>query len=130
MSLPSSTLALARMAIATSLALQAMGTVAQAAAAPKAAAPSAARPAAAAPSAAGLCSRVEIAPMVQIPVGKSTVLRPASPVTRILLGNPENARAARPAESGDAKKDESAKAVAAMKSTMAQRTALFQVSLG
>jgi pilus assembly protein CpaC len=33
------------------------------------------------------------------------VLRPASPVTRILLGNPENARAARPAEGADAKKD-------------------------
>jgi pilus assembly protein CpaC len=38
-------------------------------------------------------------------VGKSTVLRPTSPVTRILLGNPENARAARPAET-DGKKDE------------------------
>ena len=37
----------------------------------------------------GLCSRVNIAPMVQIPVGKSTVLRPTSPVTRILLGGPK-----------------------------------------
>jgi pilus assembly protein CpaC len=92
---------MARVAVATGLALQALG--AAAATAPKA------PPAAAARSAplpvTGLCSRVEIAPMVQIPVGKSTVLRPTSPVTRILLGNPENARAARPAET-DGKKDE------------------------
>ncbi|HEY9065130.1 MAG TPA: type II and III secretion system protein family protein [Burkholderiaceae bacterium] len=115
MSSPSHNLALARMALATSLALQALGSVAQAAAAPKAAPPATARPAAA-PSGAGLCSRVEIAPMVQIPVGKSTVLRPASPVTRILLGNPENARAARPAESGDGKKDEGTKAATALES--------------
>ena len=59
----------------------------------------------------GLCSRVDIAPMVQIPVGKSTVLRPTSPVTRILLGNPENARAARPAET-DGKKDDGSKSSA------------------
>ncbi|WP_246262182.1 type II and III secretion system protein family protein [Aromatoleum evansii] len=42
------------------------------------------------------CGRVEIAPMVTIPVGKSSVIRPQTPVTRILLGNPENAQAARP----------------------------------
>lgn len=101
MSSPSHALTMARLAVATGLALQALG--AAAATAPKA------PPAAAARSAplpvTGLCSRVEIAPMVQIPVGKSTVLRPTSPVTRILLGNPENARAARPAET-DGKKDE------------------------
>ncbi len=51
------------------------------------------------------CSRVDIAPVVHIPVGKSTVMRPASPVTRILLGNPENARAARPEETPKQKKD-------------------------
>ncbi|AYH45633.1 type II and III secretion system protein family protein [Azoarcus sp. DN11] len=34
------------------------------------------------------CGRVEIAPMVTVPVGKSTVIRPQMPVTRILLGNP------------------------------------------
>lgn len=69
--------------------------------------------AARAPSAAGMpasgtamCSRVEIAPLVQVPVGKSTVLRPGQPVTRILLGNPDNARAARPAEGEAGKKDE------------------------
>ncbi|HKX41600.1 MAG TPA: type II and III secretion system protein family protein [Burkholderiaceae bacterium] len=104
-----------RLALATGLALQALGTVAHAA--PKAAPPAAARSAAApAASTAGLCSRVEIAPMVQIPVGKSTVLRPTSPVTRILLGNPENARAARPAESADSKKDDGTKAAAAIDS--------------
>lgn len=42
------------------------------------------------------CGRVEIAPMVTIPVGKSSVIRPEVPVTRILLGNPENVEAARP----------------------------------
>src|SRR6185295_19378415 len=39
-------------------------------------------------------------------VGKSTVLRPGSPVRRVLLGNPEGSRAARPsekAEKGDSK---------------------------
>ncbi|SIP86338.1 pilus assembly protein CpaC [Aromatoleum tolulyticum] len=50
------------------------------------------------------CGRVEIAPMVTIPVGKSSVIRPQTPVTRILLGNPENAQAARP--STDAGKDD------------------------
>ncbi|AKU14001.1 outer membrane channel protein [Azoarcus sp. CIB] len=50
------------------------------------------------------CGRVEIAPMVTIPVGKSSVIRPQTPVTRILLGNPENAQAARP--STEAAKDD------------------------
>lgn len=65
---------------------------------------------AAAPSAAAVpvmaaapCGRVDIAPVVQIPVGKSTVIKPATAVTRILLGNPERARAARPAEKDDGK---------------------------
>ena len=71
----------------------------------------------AAPSGAPMCTRVETAPMVTVPVGKSTVLRPAQPVARILLGNPENARAARPVET-NAKKDEaSAKAGAAVQDT-------------
>ena len=42
------------------------------------------------------CGRVDVAPMVTIPVGKSTVIRPEVAVRRILLGNPENAQAARP----------------------------------
>lgn len=114
MSSPSRALAMARVAMATSLALQALGATVQAAtAAPKAPARTAPPPAAPAiPT--GLCSRVNIAPMVQIPVGKSTVLRPASPVTRILLGNPENARAARPAENADGKKEDGSKAGAAV----------------
>ncbi|NMF89431.1 type II and III secretion system protein family protein [Aromatoleum petrolei] len=49
-----------------------------------------------APGGGSPCGRVEIAPMVTIPVGKSSVIRPQTPVTRILLGNPENAQAARP----------------------------------
>ena len=111
MSSPSHALTMARLAVATGLALQALGaaTHATAATAPK--------PAAAVRNAplpvTGLCSRVDIAPMVQIPVGKSTVLRPTSPVTRILLGNPENARAARPAETDGKKDDAAGKASAA-----------------
>lgn len=55
------------------------------------------------------CGKVGMGPMVSIPVGKSTVIRPETPIARILLGNPENARAARPAETPDAKKDEGVK---------------------
>lgn len=91
-----SALANRRLALAIGLALQTWAAAAQ--------------PAQPAPAA--LCTRIEIAPMVHIPVGKSTVLRPAAPVTRILLGNPENARAARPAETPDGKKDEGVKAPA------------------
>ncbi len=54
------------------------------------------------------CGRVEIAPMVTIPVGKSSVIRPDVPVTRILLGNPDNAQAARPSTE-PAKDDKNAK---------------------
>ncbi len=43
------------------------------------------------------CGRVDIAPVVQVGVGKSTVIKPTTPVTRILLGNPDGSRAARPA---------------------------------
>lgn len=71
----------------------------------------AARPRAAAAtrvSSATPCGRVEVAPAVQIPLGKSTVVKPPRPVTRILLGNPDNARAARPTEKSDAKKDDAA----------------------
>ena len=49
-------------------------------------------------TATALCASVSMAPLVEVPVGKSTVLRLPTPVTRILLGNPENARAARPAD--------------------------------
>lgn len=95
-----------RLAIAVGLALQAWAVAAQPAKPAAAAQP--ARAAAPASSAA-LCTRIEIAPLVHIPVGKSTVMRPTTPVARILLGNPENARAARPAETPDGKKDEGVK---------------------
>ncbi|WP_082568851.1 type II and III secretion system protein family protein [Rhizobacter sp. Root1221] len=52
------------------------------------------------------CARVEVGPVVQVGVGKSTVIRPASPITRILLGNPEGSRAARPTESKGQGKDD------------------------
>jgi len=52
------------------------------------------------------CGRVEIAPAVNVSVGKSTVIRPPNPITRILLGNPEGSRAARPVESKGKSKDD------------------------
>ena len=55
------------------------------------------------------CGRVDIAPLVQIPVGKSTVIRPPMPVSRILLGNPDNVRAARPTDTPDARRDDGIK---------------------
>lgn len=42
------------------------------------------------------CGRVDIAPVVQVSVGKSTVIKPITPVARVLLGNPDGSRAARP----------------------------------
>jgi len=115
MSSPSRAIAIARMALAASLTLHTLGSTAQTTKTKPAKA--AAQPAAASaspepPSSTGLCARVNIAPVVQIPVGKSTILRPSSPITRILLGNPENARAARPNENPDGKKEENVKAPA------------------
>lgn len=49
-------------------------------------------------SAAAQCNQVTMGPMVNLAVGKSTLLRPPAPVARILLGNPEHARAGRPVE--------------------------------
>lgn len=120
MRMTSAALKATRVALATGLALQTWAAAAQPAKPQAAKAQPAAQPARTAEvapvastpvaSTAALCSRVEIAPLVHIPVGKSTVLRPTSPVTRILLGNPENARAARPAETPEGKKDEGVKA--------------------
>ncbi len=111
------TIDVARLALAAALALSAPGAIAArhgkaAPAAPPAAAPApmqAAAPTITPQSSLPLCSRVDIAPVVHIPVGKTTVMRPNSPVLRILLGNPENARAARPAETPDTKKEEGVK---------------------
>lgn len=101
----------ARIAFAVALALQACGTAAQAPAQRGAQRSTPSTPAARAPESAAVpCNRVEIAPAVSVPVGKSTVIKPATPVARILLGNPENARAARPAEKVEPKKDESTRA--------------------
>ena len=104
----SSAFTIARCALATGLALHAM----EAAALGAKPAPAKAR-VAVATEASPLCTRVNVGPLVQIPVGKSTVLRPASPITRILLGNPENARAARPMEA-DGKKEEGTRASASV----------------
>ena len=57
------------------------------------------------------CERLDVGPMVQMAVGKSTVIRPAVPVRRILLGNPDNARAARPAEADEARKPDAPRTV-------------------
>lgn len=75
--------------------------------------PAAAQTAATAqPASLPLCTAVRTAPLVEIPVGKSSVLRLEVPVARILLGNPENARAARPADVPGGRKDEGVKAPA------------------
>lgn len=111
MSSHSRAIAFARMALAVNLTLHALGATAQTGkAVPAKVPPHPTASASPAPlSDTGLCARVNIAPVVQIPVGKSTVLRPSSPITRILLGNPENARAARPTENPDGKKEEGVK---------------------
>jgi len=115
----------ARLVVAAGLALHALGAPAQGVAQPggvqtaplpKRAQRPAPQRVAAAPAAQqspGVCERVNIAPVVHIPVGKSTVIRPATPVTRILLGNPENVRAGQPAEPTDAKKDDAGTAPSA-----------------
>lgn len=52
--------------------------------------------------AASPCLQVEAAPAVHLSVGKSTVWKPAAPVRRVVLGNPDQTPAARsgPSESG------------------------------
>ena len=104
----SATLTATRMALASGLALHTLAAAAQPAK-PQPVQQPARTATAPVTSTAALCTRVEIAPLVHLPVGKSTVLRPTSPVTRILLGNPENARAARPAENPEGKKEEGVK---------------------
>lgn len=102
-------LALRRAALAVALALP--GWVAQAQSAPQLPRALPARPAAAAPVLpTGPCGRLDLAPLVKIPVGKSTVIKPATPIARILLGNPENARAARPSVTPEGKQEDSVKA--------------------
>lgn len=49
------------------------------------------------------CTQVTIGPVVRVPVGKSTIVHPDAPVARIVLGNPDNASAARPSESSETK---------------------------
>jgi pilus assembly protein CpaC len=74
------------------------------------------------------CGRVEIAPVVQLSVGKSTVIRPSSPITRILLGSPEGSRAARPAEStgkGDRDADNGAQSNEKMRPGVAELDVLL-----
>ena len=105
--------------IALSLALAATGATGALAAPPAAgtsAAIAASRQAGTAGTAGPVCSRVEMAPLVTVPVGKSTLVKPTQPIARILLGNPDNARAARPAETAP-KKDETAKAPPAAQET-------------
>ena len=49
------------------------------------------------------CSTTETAPMINVPLGKSAVLKLQAPASRIIMGNPEGGRAAKPAliKSGD-----------------------------
>ena len=49
------------------------------------------------PGAASPCSKgVEMGPLVKLAVGKAMLLKLEAPVSRILLGNPENSQAAQP----------------------------------
>ncbi|MDP1653413.1 MAG: type II and III secretion system protein family protein [Rhodocyclaceae bacterium] len=43
------------------------------------------------------CSTTETAPLIDVPLGKSVVLKLQSPVARIIMGNPGGGRAAKPA---------------------------------
>jgi pilus assembly protein CpaC len=49
------------------------------------------------------CITTETAPLINVPLGKSVVLKLQSPASRIIMGNPEGGRAAKPAlvEGGD-----------------------------
>lgn len=57
------------------------------------------------------CSTTETAPIINVPLGKSAVLKLQAPASRIIMGNPEGGRAAKPTliKGGDksAKSDES-----------------------
>ncbi len=83
-----------RAAPATLAALMLLGTLAPAV--PGMAAAPAPGASAGAAGAGPSCSRVEIAPPVQVTAGKSTVIRPAGAIRRVLLGNAEGSRAVAP----------------------------------
>ena len=64
---------------------------------PAAAAPSRTTPASPASAVSGSpCATVEVGPIVKLSIGKASVLKLQSPVTRILLGNPDNSQAVQP----------------------------------
>src|SRR5438046_1511345 len=44
------------------------------------------------------CDRVDMGPTISVTVGKSTLVKLQTPITRIVLGNPDLGRAARPIE--------------------------------
>lgn len=48
------------------------------------------------PSGASPCTTVDVGPIVRLSVGKASILKLQSPVTRILLGNPEESQAVQP----------------------------------
>lgn len=79
--------------------------------APAAQARSAARPA-------SPCEQVVMGEAVELALGKSTLLKPASPVVRLLLGNPNNVQAGKPEESEKA--DDKAPARSTASNGMAQ----------
>lgn len=125
--------AIAHATLAASLALPILSALAQTGKSVPATMPPVTAPARLAapalPYTTGLCSRVDIAPLVQIPVGKSTVLRPASPVTRILLGSPDASRAVRPTESADGKKDAAPAPVVAKAPTTENRLGVADIDV-
>ncbi|WP_024302869.1 type II and III secretion system protein family protein [Pseudogulbenkiania sp. MAI-1] len=80
-------LAVCCMALSSSFALAATTTPRQLAATPSTMAP---------------CNTIESAPLVNVTVGKSFRLKTPSPISRILLGNPEGSQAAQPKENAEA----------------------------
>src|SRR2546430_2485387 len=50
------------------------------------------------PSQSAPCDRVDMGPTISVTVGKSTLVKLQTPITRIVLGNPDIGRAARPIE--------------------------------
>ncbi len=84
-----STIPMRAVALAASLALATVSV--------QAAVTTKAKPASKSPEASSTpCTTTQTAPLIDVPLGKSTVLKLQAPASRIIMGNPEGGRAARP----------------------------------
>jgi pilus assembly protein CpaC len=75
-----------------------LGAVGAHAADKKAAPPKKATAAQQSPSQSAPCDRVDMGPTINVTVGKSTLVKLQTPITRIVVGNPDQGRTARPIE--------------------------------